>query len=451
MLAAAAIAACVLVVVFARGCGEDSSHELPRSAPEPEPAPRIRTPRAENRASTSLCDEQAHVAVPAAADSPSALDVPLDPAAFPREPPLYRLGRLAGFIPIRILVSENAATLLRVQPPVAPRIVTVSFTGRSALDGLLREWSVQYLLDGDVVRVFLDTEVLGEIVSWEETPVIDEVALLDVWGSVVDRDGFAVADAAIVQLLDQEFARAQSDVAGRFHLRLREPYGALEARVSGRATSPAQPISGAPGATVSLVLAIGGAESKLRVSVVADATPIARALVLICDRAPHEPGQSMREGGRGPRESARRTNRDGEAPFDGLSGGAVTVKVYADGYQPVTREFELESGKDEALVVAMTRREPIADRVRRTKVTLRVVDEKPSDIVETMSRLLEIPIVLSPRVAEATAHRRLSLTEEDNRLEDALTRFCNLLGDCEFEIDEPGHAVVIRPRSNGGK
>ncbi len=354
-------------------------------------------------------DEVAPTAEEPPPDSPSRLDVPLDPAAFPKEPALHRLGRLAGLIPIRIVVSENAATLLREQRPMGARIVTVSFTGRSALDELLREWRVQYVLDGDVVRVFLDTEVVSEIGSWEETPVIDEVTPLDVWGTVVDGHGKAVADASIVQLLDQDFPRAQSDNAGRFHTRLREPYGSLEARVPGRTTSPAQVISGAPGGSVSVVLAIGGVESKLSVSVVAGATPIAGALVLMHQSQPQEPEQSTRSGGRASRQVSRRTDRDGDALFDGLSAGAVTVKVYADGYQPVTQELQLQSGTDEALVVEMTRREAIADRVRRTMLTFRLVDETPSNIVNSLSLLLDIPIVLSPRVAEATAHRRVSL------------------------------------------
>jgi RNA polymerase sigma-70 factor (ECF subfamily) len=268
---------------------------------------------------------------------------------------------------------------------------------------------------------------------------------LTVVGRVVDENGAAVPGAKILRYPGGSEPVATADIAGRFELKLRKPYGALEAHAPLQIPSLTVPVEGEPGSQVTIELATRGPGGGVKVRVVADADgkAIASAQVLV-----GLPGGALTADPRGAidRYPGRllSTDEQGFASANDVQPGSRKLIALCKGYVQASADVEIVAGRTAEVTLRMSVKAPLAERLKSMRVSFNFQAARAGEIVKFLNDAKQLSIVVDPALAPSLEDLPVTLRLEDVSVATALNMLCKLFGGTEYVIDEESDVVFLR-------
>jgi RNA polymerase sigma-70 factor (ECF subfamily) len=387
------------------------------------PAPRARSTAADDR------DDSPRAAATSSAPKPPERTVAerlkdlVDPIDFSGDTPLVAIARIAEATKVPIVVTAEAALEMSKIGRLERVAEFESISGEWLLGQMTKRFIPKFVVEADrVVIVPSDGK-------WDATkPVVvpppppPPALPITVLGRVVDAQGVIVVGAEVVRV-GADRLRSVTDVAGRYELKLRRPFGQIQARMSGRASSPRVAVDGQPGAQQTIDLVLGESGGTVRVRVVAE-EPLTQTVGV--DLVEPMTGDAK------DRSKRFEWTDHGVAVFEGVPVGEAGVSAYCSGscrgFEADATTAKVTAGGVADVEIRLKRKVPLAKRVEAARVTAKFRGTKLGDVLSALFESSNVDRCVPHDFEALTAERTVTLDFDATPLADALRDVCRQVG-----------------------
>jgi RNA polymerase sigma-70 factor (ECF subfamily) len=404
----------------------------PATPAKPAPPPRVQRPRATQDAKEAApAEENARVPAETVRERLERVKVAI---TCRRTPARDAFAELASKCGVEIFLSAEVDALLGARPSDSTMDMQFDqeIVAKQLLDLFVTvkgfAWTVE---EPRVVLVPKDgkRDPSKALIALIALPPWTPPTPITVVGRVTDEAGVVVVGAEVWHVSGGARPVATTDVAGRYEVKLLQPYGSLEARAPFQLASLCVSVTGEPAAQVTCDLTTRGAAGAASVRVTdADGNPMPTTWVYVGRR---DDLTTKLPDGRTTQVRALQglTDKNGVATFPAVPPGASPVVVEPRGFVPFQGTVEIVASKTAPqLDVKLAKKSPLSERLAAQRISFTFSGARPAEVVRFVNTVAQLNVILDPALQSKLDAATVSLSATDRPLDEALRAFCGQIG-----------------------